>query len=84
MFGRNTCNIWNFYLILTQSFGTSRLIHIYRNPLRATYNNAGEVQRMASEYGFETRAIPMKNTHHAKLDELLIGKDFQWLTCDIL
>lgn len=44
-----------------------------------TYDNAGEVQKMAVEYGFETRAIPMKNTHHAELDELLIGKSFQWM-----
>ena len=43
-----------------------------------TYDNAGEVQRMAMEYGFETRAIPMKNTHHAELDELLIGRDLTW------
>ena len=44
-----------------------------------TYDNAGEVRRMAFEYGLETRAIPMKNTHHAELDELLIGKNFQWM-----
>ena len=45
-----------------------------------TYDNAGEVRKMATEYGFETRAIPMKNAHHAKLDELLIGKNLQWIT----
>ena len=47
-----------------------------------TYDNAVEVQKMADEYGFETRAIPMKNTHHAELDELLVGKNFQWMTVD--
>ena len=45
-----------------------------------TYDNAEEVQMMAAQYGFETRAIPMKNTHHAELDELLVGKNFQWMS----
>jgi len=44
-----------------------------------TYDNANEVQKMAEKHGFETRAIPMKNTHHAELDELLIGKDLSWI-----
>ena len=44
-----------------------------------TYDNADEVQKMAVRYGFETRTIPMKNKHHAKLDELLIGKDLHWV-----
>jgi DNA adenine methylase len=44
-----------------------------------TYDNACEVQTMAEKYGFETSAIPMKNTHHAELDELLIGKDLSWI-----
>jgi DNA adenine methylase len=33
---------------------------------------------MASRHGFETEAIAMKNTHHAVMDELLIGKDLSW------
>lgn len=43
-----------------------------------TYDNAQEVQTMAKKHGFETKAIPMKNTHHAKLNELLIGKNLNW------
>ena len=46
-----------------------------------TYDNAEEVQEMATQYGFDTKAIPMKNTHHAELDELLIGKNLQWVNC---
>ena len=33
---------------------------------------------LADKNGFETKAIPMKNTHHAKLDELIISKNLSW------
>jgi DNA adenine methylase len=44
-----------------------------------TYDDDGEVQAMASRRMFETRLIAMKNTHHAKKTELIIGKDLTWL-----
>ncbi|MEW6386758.1 MAG: DNA adenine methylase [Thermodesulfobacteriota bacterium] len=37
-----------------------------------TYDETTEVEEMARRYGFGVRRIPMKNTHHAKLYELLI------------
>jgi len=43
-----------------------------------TYDNAEEVKVLADKNGFETKAIPMKNTHHAKLDELIISKNLSW------
>ncbi|MCI0709228.1 MAG: DNA adenine methylase [Chloroflexi bacterium] len=43
-----------------------------------TYDNAEEVDELAASFGFDTLAIPMKNTHHAKLTELLIGRDLEW------
>ena len=43
-----------------------------------TYDNAEEIQELASEFGFETRAIAMKNTHHAEMNELLVGKQLSW------
>jgi DNA adenine methylase len=43
-----------------------------------TYDNAEGVQSLAERHGFATLAIPMKNTHHAKLTELLIGRNLQW------
>lgn len=43
-----------------------------------TYDNAEGVQSLAERHGFSTLAIPMKNTHHAKLTELLIGRDLNW------
>lgn len=44
-----------------------------------TYDNTREIASLAAEFGFETQAIAMKNTHHAKMTELLIGKDLSWL-----
>jgi DNA adenine methylase len=44
-----------------------------------TYDNTAEISALASEFAFETRAIAMKNTHHAKMNELLIGKNLGWL-----
>jgi DNA adenine methylase len=44
-----------------------------------TYDNTREIASLAGEFGFETQAIALKNTHHAKMTELLIGKNLSWL-----
>lgn len=44
-----------------------------------TYDNTREIASLASEFDFETQPIAMKNTHHAKMTELLIGKNLNWL-----
>jgi DNA adenine methylase len=44
-----------------------------------TYDNAEEVKKMARSYGFHMRLIPMTNTHHATMEELVIGKDLSWM-----
>jgi len=44
-----------------------------------TYDNADEVKVFAEKYGFMTRTIPMNNTHHAEMEELVIGKDLSWM-----
>jgi DNA adenine methylase len=44
-----------------------------------TYDNAEEVLALAKRHGFETRAVSMKNTHHAEMNELLIGRDLSWV-----
>jgi DNA adenine methylase len=46
-----------------------------------TYDNADEVVAMAKRHGFNTRMIPMKNTHHAVMSELLVGRDLGWVRC---
>ena len=44
-----------------------------------SYDNTVEVLELAEKFGFESRPIAMKNTHHAKMTELLIGRDLGWL-----
>lgn len=44
-----------------------------------TYDSADEVKTMAREHGFQMRLIPMKNTHHAAMEELVIGKNLSWM-----
>jgi DNA adenine methylase len=44
-----------------------------------TYDNAEEVFQLAENHQFCTQLIPMKNTHHAEMTELVIGRDLNWL-----
>ncbi len=44
-----------------------------------TYDNTPEISRLASEFGFETQAVAMKNTHHSRMSELMVGKNLTWL-----
>jgi DNA adenine methylase len=44
-----------------------------------TYDNVEEVKAMARLHGFQMRLIPMNNTHHATMEELVIGKDLTWM-----
>lgn len=43
-----------------------------------TYDDAAEVRALAQRYGFDTELVAMKNTHHAEMTELLIGRDLSW------
>ena len=43
-----------------------------------TYDNNQDVKSMAKQHGFQTKSIAMKNTHHAKMTELLISRDLRW------
>ncbi|MBX7149144.1 DNA adenine methylase [bacterium] len=51
-----------------------------RGDFLMTYDNAEEVHELANRHGFQTKPIAMKNTHHAQMTELLIGRDLSWLT----
>lgn len=44
-----------------------------------TYDDNDRIKTLAHQYGFDTRSLPMKNTHHAHLTELIIGRDLSWL-----
>jgi DNA adenine methylase len=50
-----------------------------RGDFLITYDNADEVKDLARSHGFSMRLIPMKNTHHAKMQELVIGRDLSWM-----
>ena len=43
-----------------------------------TYDNAEGVVALAKKHNFAIKAISMKNTHHAEMTELLIGRDLDW------
>ncbi len=44
-----------------------------------SYDNTDEVSKLAETFGFQSKPIAMKNTHHAKMTELLIAKNLDWL-----
>ncbi len=50
-----------------------------RGDFLMSYDNTVEIVQLAKRHGFESRPVAMKNTHHAKMTELLIGRDLSWL-----
>lgn len=50
-----------------------------RGDFLMTYDNAPEVRALAHRHGFACRPIAMKNTHHAEMTELLIGRELSWI-----
>jgi DNA adenine methylase len=50
-----------------------------RGDFLMSYDNTTEIVGLAEKFGFQTRPVAMKNTHHAKMTELLIGRDLSWL-----
>ena len=44
-----------------------------------TYDYAQEVLSLAAEHGFRTQTVTMKNTHHARMMEFLIGRNLGWV-----
>jgi DNA adenine methylase len=50
-----------------------------RGDFLITYDNADEVKSMARARGFQMRLIPITNTHHTIMEELVIGKNLSWM-----
>jgi DNA adenine methylase len=50
-----------------------------RGDFLITYDNADEVKLMVRRHGFQMRLIPMTNTHHSTMEELVIGKNLSWM-----
>jgi DNA adenine methylase len=44
-----------------------------------TYDHSDEVRKLAIKHGFQAKPIPMKNTHHAEMTELVIGRCLDWM-----
>ena len=44
-----------------------------------TYDDAPDVRTLATRHSFKVECVAMKNTHHAKMTELLIGRSLAWL-----
>jgi DNA adenine methylase len=54
--------------------GLFSLMAAVRGSVMMTYDDAPEVRLMAQSHGFRVEQVPMKNTHHAIIHELLILK----------
>lgn len=50
-----------------------------RGDFLMTYDNAEEIGAMARQHNFDWESVAMKNTHHARMTELLIGPNLAWL-----
>jgi DNA adenine methylase len=44
-----------------------------------TYDDTEEVRALAHKFDFDTELVAMKNTHHAEMKELLIGRNLDWV-----
>ena len=44
-----------------------------------TYDDAPDVRDLAARHSLEVKCVVMKNTHHTKMTELLIGRSLSWL-----
>ena len=54
--------------------GLFALMASVKGSVMLTYDDAPEVRFMAEKHGFRVEPVPMKNTHHALIRELLILK----------
>jgi len=45
-----------------------------------TYDDTKEVRELASRYSFQVKTIPMRTTHHQMKKELMICRDFGWMS----
>lgn len=44
-----------------------------------TYDDAPDVCNLARRHSFDVERVAMKNTHHARMTELLIGRNMHWI-----
>lgn len=51
-------------------------------PFLMTYDDTDYIRKLARKYNFQIAPIPMKNTHHIIMNELLISRDLDWFMTD--
>ena len=54
------------------------LMDSVRGDFLMTYDDTYYIRRLAAKHKFDTELVAMKNTHHAEMTELLIGRDLNW------
>jgi DNA adenine methylase len=55
-----------------------RIASTLAGDLLMTYENAEGVRDLARRHGLDMLPVAMKNTHHAEMTELLIGRNLDW------
>jgi len=55
-----------------------RLISVLAGDFLMTSSNDKRVRQLVQQYNLDMHEITMKNNHHAKMTELLIGRDLSW------
>lgn len=55
-----------------------RTVNAVSGDFLMTYDDTPGVRELAEAQGFELELVTMKNTHHAKMQELLVGRNLAW------
>jgi DNA adenine methylase len=58
--------------------GLFNLVSSIAGDFLMTYDDTEEVRALACKFDFDTELVAMKNTHHAEMKELLIGRNLDW------
>ena len=69
--------LYNHYTIDHEELFT--IAESLNGPFLMTYDDAVGVREMASKHGFQVKNVTMSNTHHNKMEELLISKNLDWV-----
>lgn len=56
-----------------------RVVSSVRGDVLLTYDDTEPIRELARKFRFDMENVAMKNTHHEVMNELLIGKNLEWL-----
>jgi DNA adenine methylase len=57
-----------------------KIMSMVKGDFLMTYDNTDGVRELAQKHNFMMKPVSMKNTHHAKMTELLIARNLDWLS----